>query len=205
MDIAARYNNDYYNILFPTVINSTANVDGHSKSDEDRKARVRAIAINSRRGGEYGSFSTSVVGLVVDRGEDDNFFYDETKRNDQQEKVNSNDYYISSEDVYFSNGDDQELTNTSQDVPELKAKLTEQTTPRRVVVTATTVDPLESLSSKKSIRVHLKSEVGPTQTIDIQKNVVNSIAMPLIMMCSKARRFINIKTITYQVEKSWIQ
>ncbi|XP_004535980.1 uncharacterized protein LOC101451481 [Ceratitis capitata] len=195
------------------VINSTANVDGHSKSDEDVLYQKGALfsaklgyAPSPSIAEEVANMEASVPASSVSSSieeEDDNFFYDETKRNDQQEKVNSNDYYISSEDVYFSNGDDQELTNTSQDVPELKAKLTEQTTPRRVVVTATTVDPLESLSSKKSIRVHLKSEVGPTQTIDIQKNVVNFHSNAIDHDVFEGQAIYKTsRQITYQVEKS---
>uniref|UniRef100_A0A0A1XN49 Pikachurin n=1 Tax=Zeugodacus cucurbitae TaxID=28588 RepID=A0A0A1XN49_ZEUCU len=166
------------------VINSTNSADGRSKSDEDVLYQ-KGASFSAKLG--YAPSTSSMAGDTangveasapissasfsmedVEGVEDDNFFYDDTKRNDQRTKVNSNDYYISSEDVYFSNGDEQELTNTSQDVPELKTKLTEPTTTRgainsrRVVVTATTDDPLEVSANKKSIRIHLKAETKPT-------------------------------------------
>ncbi|XP_039955222.1 uncharacterized protein LOC120771342 [Bactrocera tryoni] len=165
------------------VINSTNSADGHSKSDEDVlyqkgasfSAKLGYAPSTSSMTGDTANleasapFSSASFSMEdVEGVEDDNFFYDDAKRNDQRTKVNSNDYYISSEDVYFSNGDEQELTNTSQDVPELKTKLTEPTTTRsainsrRVVVTATTDDPLEASTNKKSIRIHLKAEPKPT-------------------------------------------
>nr|XP_036233101.1 uncharacterized protein LOC106619610 [Bactrocera oleae]XP_036233105.1 uncharacterized protein LOC106619610 [Bactrocera oleae]XP_036233111.1 uncharacterized protein LOC106619610 [Bactrocera oleae]XP_036233118.1 uncharacterized protein LOC106619610 [Bactrocera oleae] len=167
------------------VINSTNSADGHSKSDEDVLYQ-KGASFSAKLG--YAPSTSSMTGDTanveasapissasfsmedIEGVEDDNFFYDDAKRNDQRTKVNSNDYYISSEDVYFSNGDEQELTNTSQDVPELKTKLTESTTTwsainsRRVVVTATTDDPLEASANKKSIRIHLKAEPKPTAT-----------------------------------------
>ncbi|XP_049307031.1 uncharacterized protein LOC105228923 [Bactrocera dorsalis] len=165
------------------VINSTNSADGHSKSDEDVLYQ-KGASFSAKLG--YAPSTSSMTGDTanleasaplssasfsmedIEGVEDDNFFYDDAKRNDQRTKVNSNDYYISSEDVYFSNGDEQELTNTSQDVPELKTKLTEPTTTRsainsrRVVVTATTDDTLEASTNKKSIRIHLKAEPNPT-------------------------------------------
>lgn len=166
------------------VINSTNSGDGHSKSDEDVlyqkgasfSAKLGYAPLTSSMTGDTANVEASAAISSasfsmedIEGVEDDNFFYDDAKGNDQLTKVNSNDYYISSEDVYFSNGDEQELTNTSQDVPELKTKLTEPTTTRgainsrRVVVTATTDDPLEASTNKKFIRIHLKSEPKPTE------------------------------------------
>ncbi|XP_054739354.1 uncharacterized protein LOC129245297 [Anastrepha obliqua] len=205
------------------VINSTANTDGHSKSDEDvlyqKGASFSAkLANGSDRDGEiFLSYapSSSVAGdeqLVAasasissasssleDVEADDryNFFDDDPRRNEERTKVNSNDYYISSEDVYFSNGDDQELTNTSQDVPELKPKLVEQTTPReaissqRVIVTATTDDSLAVPPNKKSIKIHLKSEIKPTKNIIVSNGSKIKSASQNIKSTSASTESIN--------------
>ncbi|XP_017475143.1 PREDICTED: uncharacterized protein LOC108365595 isoform X1 [Rhagoletis zephyria] len=177
------------------VINSTVNLDEHYKSDEDvlyQKGASFSAKLADGSGGDnhillgYDSPSsmagnTHQIGTAsvpdsssmedVEDGEADDHFFDENlKRHEGGAKVNSNDYYISSEDVYFSNGDDPELTNTSQDVPELKAKLTEQTTARaavnsrRFVVTDATTgdDPPAVSSDRKSKRIHLKSDIKST-------------------------------------------
>ncbi|XP_067633127.1 basement membrane proteoglycan [Eurosta solidaginis] len=175
------------------VINSTTIFDGHSKSDEDvlyqkgasfsaklangsdhdNQLLLSYSPLSSMVGGEHITSVSSSISAAsssvedVDGEEGNNFFEDDGKRNEEQTKVNSNDYYISSEDVYFTNGDDQKLTNTNQNVPELKDIDIYQTTVlgaiahNQIVETATTDSPYVASLNKKSIRINLKSQSIP--------------------------------------------
>ncbi|XP_037954397.1 uncharacterized protein LOC119684428 [Teleopsis dalmanni] len=161
------------------VINSTSTSDGHSKSDEDvlyqKGASFSAkLANDNERDNQltsaysYSSSSQLASGtsFASASDEEDATFYsdDELERFAQQQKVNSNDYYISSESINFNSEQQQEYNSNSQEVPEFKMKemptsieaSNAKNEEKRVVIT--TSKPIKFLLDKKLKKINVKHQ-----------------------------------------------